>query len=153
MISFLRSDPGVNQYVKRRPAETKEKALGFIEKINSGIKDGHLYYWKITQIGQPDMIGSICLWNFSKNNKIAEIGYDLHPRFQSQGIMTECILEIAKYAFQELQLESMVAYTQFNNKSSVALLKRSCFKLVTGKKDKDNSDNIIFELKRQERRI
>ena len=65
-VSFLRSDKKVNEFVKRSSAESKEKALEFITKINAGIENRELCYWKITEKLQHEMIGSICLWNFSK---------------------------------------------------------------------------------------
>jgi len=48
MISYLRSDKNVNKFVKRPSAESKEKALEFISKINDGIENQSFYYWTIT---------------------------------------------------------------------------------------------------------
>lgn len=91
MISYLRSDKDINEFVKRPSAESKEKAMEFISKINDGINNQSLYYWTITEMNNIKMIGSICLWNFSKDKKIAEIGYDLSPKFQGKGIMNESL--------------------------------------------------------------
>ena len=148
MISFLRSDKNVNEFVKRPSAETKEKALAFIEKINTGIDNRDFYYWKITEKNKNKMIGSICLWNFSKDYKKAEIGYDLSPNYQRKGIMNESLKNVTKFGFQKLNLDLIEAYTHSKNKSSKKLLEKNGFNLVQGKKDKDNADNIIYELKK-----
>jgi len=148
MISFLRSDKNVNEFVKRPSAETKEKAQAFIEKINTGIDNRNFYYWKITERNKNKMIGSICLWNFSKDYKTAEIGYDLSPNYQRKGIMNESLKNVTEFGFQRLNLDLIEAYTHRQNKRSKKLLEKNGFNLVQGKKDKDNADNIIYELKK-----
>ncbi|NAY93378.1 GNAT family N-acetyltransferase [Muricauda sp. JGD-17] len=148
MISYLRSDKIVNEFVKRPSAESKEKALEFIVKINDGIDNRDLYYWTITEKNQKGMIGSICLWNFSKDKKIAEVGYDLSPKFQGKGIMNESLKSIMAFGFDNLNLETIEAFTHRLNGSSKKLLERNGFKVVLGKKDEHNADNIIYELKK-----
>ena len=148
MVSFLRSDKTINQFVKRPRAETKEKALEFITKIRSGIDNQDLYYWKIAEKNQKEMIGSICLWNFSKDRKIAEIGYVLSPDYQGQGIMNESLKYVLDFGFRKLNLDLVEAYTHNQNSSSKKLLEKNGFSLVEGKIDKNNSDNIVYELKK-----
>ena len=147
-VSFLRSDKHVNEFVKRPSAETREKALEFISKINKGFENQDLYYWKITEKNQNEMIGSICLWNFSNDKKVAEIGYDLSPNYQGRGIMSESLKNVIDFGFKNLNLDFIQAYTHHQNTSSTTLLERNGFILVQGKKDEYNLDNIIFELKK-----
>jgi len=146
MISYLRSDKEVNKFVKRSNADTKEKALEFISKANKGVDDQKLYYWTITEKNSPKMIGSICLWNFSKDQKTAEIGYDLSPKFHRKGIMDESLKSILKFGFKNLNLDFIEAYTQKNNESSKKLLERNGFILFPDRKDEDNHYNIIYEI-------
>lgn len=148
MVSFLRSDKTVNKLVKRPSAETKEKALSFIAKIDTGVDKEDLYYWKITEKNKDEMIGSICLWNFSSDRKVAEIGYDLSPDYQGRGIMNESLENVLDFGFQKLSLDSIEAYTHNLNESSRKLLERNGFNLVEGKKDEDNENNVIYELKK-----
>ncbi|MDN5202819.1 GNAT family N-acetyltransferase [Fulvivirgaceae bacterium BMA10] len=149
MISYLRSDKKINEFVKRPPAELKEKALEFISKINRGIENRDIYYWTITERNNDKMIGSICLWNFSKDRKIAEVGYDLSLSFQRMGIMNESLKSVLEFGFKNLYLEFIEAYTHRLNESSKKLLERNGFDLVKGKKDADNQDNIIYKLTKQ----
>jgi ribosomal-protein-alanine N-acetyltransferase len=94
------------------------------------------------------MIGSICLWNFSKDKKIAEIGYDLSPQYQGKAIMDESLKGVLRFGFDELNLDSIEAYTNRLNESSKNLLVKNGFKRVWEKKDEDNLDNIIYEIKK-----
>ena len=148
MISYLRSDKTVNEFVMRPRAESKEKALDFITKINDGIENRSLYYWAITEKNQKGMIGSICLWNFSKDKKTAEVGYDLSPKFQGRGIMNESLKSIMTFGFDSLNLETIEAFTHRLNGSSKKLLEKNGFKVVLEKKDEHNADNIIYEIKK-----
>lgn len=147
VISYLRSDKEVNSFVKRPSAKTKEEALDFITKINQEIEHKNVYYWKITEKNQNNMIGSICLWNFSPNKKSAEIGYDLSPLYQKRGIMNEALTSVINFGFKKLNLALIKAYTHHQNVNSIKLLDRNGFNLVTGEKDDHNADNIIYELK------
>ncbi len=145
-VKFLRSDELVNTYVKRPKTNTIEEAIHFINKINTGIEQGDWVFWGITIKGNPKLIGTICLWNFSEDKKNAEIGYDLHTSFHKKGIMNEALTCILDYGFTTLQLHTIEAYTHQNNEASKNLLIRNNFKLLPNKTDPDNVDNIIFSL-------
>jgi len=146
MIRYLRSDKEVNKFVKRQPAETKEKALAFIVKTTIGISSGLLYQWCITIKNSPAMIGNICLWNLSEDCKTAELGYDLIPEYQGEGIMDEAVKAVLHFGFNQLKLELVEAFTSKQNESSKKLLLRNQFVWNVSRKDSENEDNIIYEL-------
>ncbi len=145
-IMFLRSDKRVNQFVKRKPADTKAKSLKFIVNIQKGVANYSFYYWKIRLKSSRTMIGSVCLWNFSEDRKVAELGYDLMPEFQGKGIMSEAVEKVIQFGTQSLELKTIQAYTHGQNLPSIALLERHGFKLNRSLRDDSNSDNVVFEL-------
>lgn len=57
----------------------------------------------------------------------AEIGYTLHSEFWGQGIMTEALNVFLHLAFTTLELDSVYAQTDIQNKASLALLSRLNF--------------------------
>ena len=146
MIRYLRSDKEVNQFVKRQPAETKEKALAFIAKTNDDIDQGKLCQWCIAWNNSPVMIGNICLWNFSHDRKTAEVGYDLSPEFQGRGIMDEAMKAVINFGFNQLKLDLIEAFTNKQNESSKKLLLKNHYKWNASRMDPDDLDNIIYEL-------
>src|SRR5437868_14158701 len=78
-IFALRSDPQVNRYINRQaPTEIRE-AKAFMEKVRKGVAAGESYYWAITLKEDPQLIGTICVWNLSADRKTAELGYELSP--------------------------------------------------------------------------
>ncbi len=148
VIQFLRSDDSVNAYIKRPRTNTLEEANQFIIKINKGIETEELLYWSITLNDRPELIGNISLWHFSEDRSIAEVGYDLHPKFHGQGIMTEALQCILSYGFDILNLKEIEAFTHQNNEPSKKLLLKNNFEHIENRKDDNNADNIIFSLSR-----
>lgn len=126
-VFILRSDETVNKYLARPRATTIDDAKAFIERINLAIDTNHSIFWAICFIGDPKLIGTICLWNFSEEENKAEIGYELLPQFHGKGIMQEAFLKVVEFGFQNLRLHSIEACTTLQNKSSIKILERNYF--------------------------
>ena len=146
-IFLLRSDERVNKYIDRPQQQSIDEALAFINKINMAIEQNQSVYWAISLKNNAELIGTICLWNFSADHQTAELGYELSPTFQGQGIMNEAIEAVLKYAFEIIELESIVAYTHKDNSSSIKLLEKNGFKWEVDKIDEENSSNLIYSLR------
>ena len=145
-ILFLRSDKEVNKYIQRAVANNNADAKAFILTITKGIENGELIYWSISLKENPQMIGSICLWKFSDDGKEAEVGYDLNPKFQGQGIMSEALKMVLDFGFNQLGLAEILAFTHAQNQASVKLLSKNNFGIIEGRKDADNENNIVFKI-------
>ncbi|MDR5589905.1 GNAT family N-acetyltransferase [Christiangramia sp. SM2212] len=147
VISYLRSDKEVNRFVNRSCAGTREKAIEFIQKCLDDINRDKLINWFICLKEDRRMIGTICLWNISKDRKTAEIGYDLHTTFHGFGLMNEAMKAVLKYGFDEMNLQLIEAFTHELNTRSLNLLNRNNFKWNKDRVDTENDDNVIYELK------
>jgi len=145
-ISALRSDERVNKYLDRPKQTGIEEAKAFIKKINDGIAQGKSFYWAICLHDHPALIGAICLWNFSGDKTTAELGYELHTDFQGQGLMDEAVKKVIQYSFDTVKIKMLEACTHKDNEGSTRLLLKNNFKLDSGKKNKDNADNLIYRL-------
>lgn len=151
VILFLRSDKTVNQFIERPPnRQTNDTvdAINHIIKLNKEIESNKSFSWGITLKSDPEVIGTICLWNFSNDSKTAEIGYDLSPQFQKKGIMTEALKHVLHFGFKELNLNKIEAFTHLKNENSKALLINNGFCHIESRKDNSNLSNIIFEIKK-----
>jgi RimJ/RimL family protein N-acetyltransferase len=152
-IFFLRSDPGVNRFVKRPAPKNKKEALAVIQKLRTGVAEGESFFWRFSLKGGSRLIGTICLWNFSEDRKTAEIGYDLHPNLQGKGYMNEAFVSVLNYGFTQLSLTNIEAYTHFKNRRSLNLLRHNGFKHIEERKDETNADNIVYSLSNEGRRL
>jgi ribosomal-protein-alanine N-acetyltransferase len=121
-IFELRSDPGVNKYLSRKSARDKKEALEFIKSIIAGIFAGEWIYWGISFKDEQSLIGTICLWNISKEKKEAEIGFELLQSFQGNGFMKEIAPAVTRFGFEKIRLLTINAITHPKNKRSIRIL-------------------------------
>ena len=141
-IFALRSDNNVNKYLDRGPSKSIDDAKTFIQTISENIQKNDSIYWAIALNSTDKLIGTICLFDFSDDNLKAEIGYELLPDFQGNGIMQEAALRVIQFGFQHVGLNSIVAYTHSENQSSTRLLEKLNFK----RQSADDDNFMIFKL-------
>ena len=136
-VLALRSDPEVNKYLDRQPSKTPEEALHFINQVNENMQQNHSLYWVITLTMPQTVVGTICLFGFSDEKSSCEIGYELMPKFQGQGIMREAAQAVIDYVFRTLKIKNILASTHRNNPNSSKLLTNLRFVKLT-ETDKEN---------------
>ena len=149
IILFLRSDSTVNKFIERpehRKTKNKADAIKFIKELTENIKTNISISWGITLKNEPQIIGTIGLWNFSNDRTIAEVGYDLNPEFQRKGIMNEAMKSVVDYGFNTLKLLKIEAFTHKENASSIKLLENNKFQFMEHRNDEENLNNVIFEI-------
>ncbi len=145
-IFRIRSNEVVYKYIAKTTQKNIKEAQTFIIKTNKGIAKGEFMYWGIVLKASQELVGTICLWNFSKDKLIAEIGYELYPDYHKKGIMNEALCKIIGFGFEVLNLKSIEAFTHKENKASKALLIKHNFVLDPNRKDDRFPNNIIYKL-------
>lgn len=128
-IFELRSNDVVNRFLDRPKAQSLEDARRFIQKIIENVQLNEGIYWALAFQNDPRLIGGITLWNFDLKNDTAEMGYELLPQYQGQGLMQEALAKVIEYAFTTMQLRSIVAASHIHNNGSLNLLKKNHFTL------------------------
>lgn len=146
-ILKIRSNEVINRFVQRNAPKNNYDALQFILTIKERTKSNETFYWGISLKDKPNLIGTICLWNFSEDRKTAEIGYELLPEYHRKGLMSEALEAVVHVAFRELKLWKIVAMTHQNNESSKQLLLKHRFVLEEGGEDEGFPENLVFSLK------
>lgn len=127
-IFLLLTDPEVNKYYGMPRARNHEDAIKYIESIAASVSRGEVFHWGVFLQGQSKIAGTICLWNFRKEESRAEIGYELLPAFHGKGMMKEAIDTVLDFGFEVLQLTTIDAWTESENISSIKILERCHFK-------------------------
>lgn len=145
-IFALRSDKQVNKYIDRDPSNTIEDARKFIHKITEVVRQNEGIYWAITLTNNDNLAGTICLFNFSNENEQAEIGYELLPAFERQGIMQEAISKVIAFGLEVIGLKTIEAYTHLENKNSSKLLEKNNFKKQENIDSNTNDMFVTFKL-------
>ena len=140
----LRRHPEVNRYIAREACRSREEAAEKIASLRAGQSQGKLLYWAIGLRGEYRLVGTICLWNFTEDGGRAELGYELLPDYQGQGLMTEAILRVVEYGVEQLGLTSMEAFTHGENLASRKLLEKLGFEVEEGRTDPKVPTNVIY---------
>lgn len=143
-IFALRSDTGVNKYLSRKPAETIEDAEKFINNILENTQSGHSLYWAIDLTSTKTFVGTICLFDLNPDASSCEIGFELKPSFQGQGLMTEAVAKIIDFAILNLPYHIIIAWTHKDNQPSIHLLEKMGFHKHEIA-DTNNVDLVRFE--------
>jgi [ribosomal protein S5]-alanine N-acetyltransferase len=146
VLFTLRSNEQVNRYIERRKHLTIRETRKFIKMINTGFKKNSWLYWAICLKDRPELIGTICLWNFSDHRATAETGYELLPAFHGLGYMDEAVKIVVRYGFEKLSLNKLEAFTHRENRASIKLLEKNRFLIENGRRDLENSNNIVYSL-------
>ncbi len=144
----IRSHPVINQFLHRDSPKNTFEALDFILNIQRKSANGEIFFLGIALQNKPELIGTICLWNFSGDRKTAELGYELLPEYHGKGIMSEAVTFILNYGFEDLNVSKIEAFTNKNNLNSIQLLQKFNFTLNVNRKDEKYPENLIFELAR-----
>lgn len=147
-LYYLRTHPSVNKYIQRIPSKSIDEVTAFIEKTRTNIHNNQSYYWFIVEKNNAKFTGTICLWNFSKDQKTAEIGYELLPEHQGKGFMNEALGLVLKFGLEILKLQVIEAYTHKDNHNSIKLLKKNGFQKSVNNPTNNDINNNVFELKK-----
>ena len=126
------SQEKVTKYINRGPMQSIQEAAELVEVRASLFQRGIGICWVIARIDDPDkLIGSCGCYKMDKSNHSIEIGYDLHPDYWRQGIMTEALQAMVNFAYSEaffFHLNRIEALTYVDHKASIGLLKKFGFK-------------------------
>jgi ribosomal-protein-alanine N-acetyltransferase len=147
-IFILRTSDSINKFIDRPKPANLEEVKQFISKINDGIEINKWYYWAICFKDQVELIGTICVWNFSEDRSAAEVGYELLPSLQKRGIMDEALKSVLDFVFKLPGFKALEANTHADNDASSRLLTRNNFVADKTRIDKLNLKNRIFVLNR-----
>lgn len=149
-FAVLRSNPHVGRYLDRPPQTSLAEAEAFIAGVNQATASGTALYWVIALRATGAMVGTICLWNFSRDNTRVELGYELHPDHQGLGIMAEAVAAVLEYGFHQMNLDAIEAFPKSANERSVRLLEKFGFALENAPNGEDLGVYALYVLPREQ---
>jgi ribosomal-protein-alanine N-acetyltransferase len=125
------SQDAVTRYHNVETMQSIEQAEELVEARASLFKRGLGVRWGVVLKERGDgVIGSCGYYNLNKTNRSVEIGYDLHPAYWRQGVMTEALRAVIDYGFGEefcSWLYRIEALTYVEHEASAGLLRKLGF--------------------------
>jgi ribosomal-protein-alanine N-acetyltransferase len=82
-------------------------------------------YWGIATKNENKLIGTAGFNNWNRVHGRAEISYDLNYNYWNQGIMTEVVIGITKFAFEILGVNRCQATVVIDNIGSIKVLEKA----------------------------
>lgn len=127
-IYMIRTNDDVMTYMDSNRHGSVEDSKQFIANNLEAYKQGNGIFWAITEKSTNEFAGDFSFWRIDRKNHRAEIGYTLKPQFWGKGYMKEAMIEIIKFGFNVLNVHSLEANVNPQNKNSSGILFRMGFK-------------------------
>ncbi|MCL2548929.1 MAG: GNAT family N-acetyltransferase [Symbiobacteriaceae bacterium] len=126
-VHLVRSDPDIARLMGFTPHTKMERSRIYLQSMLNGMDAGEWLFWALTLPGQDRYLGSIVLWNYQVERNEAELGYSLLPEHQRRGYMSEALPVVMDYAYTDLQIDTLHAFTGRGNLPSRFLLEKLNF--------------------------
>jgi len=123
----MRSDPRMIEHTDQSVDASSRDTETYLDRMLAGNAEGKWIVWGIERTADHRLIGSASLWNFNAEGTCAEFGYGLVPDAWSHGYMQETLAALLGFAFVDLVLEAVEAYTENTHGRSARLLSKLGF--------------------------
>lgn len=124
----IRSDDRVTKYLDRDNHKTVEESQMMIRGIIQSYKDKAGICWVMREKASFEIVGYVGYWNLIRENVRAEIGYALKFSHWGKGYMSETLLKVLEFGFNEFMLHSIIGNVNPENKRSKKILEKFGFK-------------------------
>lgn len=121
------SDKETMKYWDAFPHEDLERTGKVLEMHQNRFKEGTGVCWSIYSKEAEKLIGIVSYNHYVKDG-LSVIGYILNKEYWRKGFMTETLLKIIDFGFNELQVHRIEAHVMPENVASQELLEKIGFK-------------------------
>ena len=117
--------PGFTDSMSWDPPQSEEEMHAFTEEALQEWEKGEKYIWTIEGKDDKCFIGRIELKrDRGQPGNTWGLGYFIHPREQKKGYATEASVEVLRFAFEELQADTILTSHHDWNTASGNVLKK-----------------------------
>lgn len=120
-------NPDVSKYLTWSAHESLSYTSGYIRFLQKKYRKGEFFDWGVEIKDTGKFIGTCGFTYIDFQNKKAEIGYVLNPKYHNCGYATECVSRVIEYAFEDLGLHRIEARIMDGNIASERVIKKSGF--------------------------
>lgn len=138
------SDSKVSKYMRwehhKNINETRLKINDWLERYNKK----NFYQWAITIKGTEEPIGAIGLFVVNEGDMCGDFGYSISRKHWGQGIASEALKAVIKFAFEVVGFNRIESYHSINNPASGKVMQNAGMKFEGLARQKYKS-NFGFE--------
>jgi len=141
----LWGDGDVCRYLLHDPHQDIGESLQSIENILQQYEKGKFYLWGITEKGDDSLIGMIGLVRLEEETDTCSFVYMLGCDYWNQGYGTEVLKAVIQFAFEELEIQRIVADHMADNPASGAVMRKAGMQHIGTEKGKYNKHGILHD--------
>jgi len=134
----------MRQFLWHNEIIDRREAIEALEKSESDFV-GHKYgLWGLYLRKHDDLIG-FCGLRTNEEDDVPELLFGLLPAYWGLGIVTEAAGEVARYAFDDLQVDSIRGATLVSNAASVRVLEHLGAEFL-GSEQGEDGETLVYHL-------
>lgn len=124
MFEYAR-DPFVTKFLTWDPHPDEAYTRRYLSFIDRRYKAGEFYDWALILRAENKMIGTCGFTRIDYKKKCGEIGYVINKSYWGQGLATEAVGQVVRFAFTVLQLKQLEAHYMERNLASKRVMEKA----------------------------
>ncbi len=145
MFNNWASDENVTKYLTWKPHENIDASSVYLAFCISCYEKDYTFQWGIELKENNSLIGSISVVDLNTNIDSATIGYCISTKEWNKGIVTESLVAVIKFLFNEVGVNRVEAYHVVENRASGRVMEKCGMKYEGIKRAglRDSSGNLV----------
>ena len=128
------SDPEVHLYIENKPVKSIDEIHKYITLLKKQYKENGIARWAVIDKLTNECVGWSGLKYFNQplnnNHNFYELGYRFKKKHWGKGFATESSKAILDYGFKKLNMDTIYAITDSENKNSKKVLTKLGFDFI-----------------------
>ena len=141
----LFGDGDVARYMLFEPHQDISESLTSLERKLERYEQGRFYCWGVVQKEEDGLIGLVELLRFDEDRGTCSFVYMLGCNYWNQGYGTEMLKAVFRFAFEELDVQRIVADHMTKNSASGAVMRKAGMKHIGTEPEKYEKLGIKYD--------
>ena len=141
----LFGDGDVSRYMLFEPHQDISESLQSLQRKLEKYEEGNFYCWGVTEKGEDGLIGLIELLRIDEATETCSFVYMLGCNYWNMGYGTEMLKAVFRFAFEELELQRIVADHITKNAASGAVMRKAGMKHIGTEPEKYEKLGLKFD--------
>jgi RimJ/RimL family protein N-acetyltransferase len=127
-LNLYIKEPKLNEYSgPYKSSKSVEEALNYIKKCNENMKEGKSYHFGIYEKEKGEIVGVIGFFDLDSEAKKGEIGFWIVKDYWNRGLMSEAVILLTRFIFEELGCHRIYAHFHEKNIAVARILQKAGF--------------------------
>ena len=126
----LFGDADVSRYMLFEPHQDIGESMESLQRRLDRYEEGKYYCWGVAEKEEDSLIGLVKLLRFDETDSSCSFAYMLGCNYWNRGYGTEVLKAVFRFAFEELEVERIVADHMTKNAASGAVMRKAGMKHI-----------------------